>query len=408
VQAPLAEWYDFFVYAFLSVTIARVFFPTGSELSSVLLAVATFGVGFVMRPVGAAVLGAYADRVGRKAALTATIGLMALGTALIALAPTYQAIGVWAPLLVVISRLLQGFSCGGELGGATAILIESAPAQRRGLYASLQLASQDAAFVLGSLVTLVVTTSITPARVEAGGWRWPFLVGVLIVPVGLYIRCRLVEPELFLKSRREVMASPLTEAVKRHARPMLAAVGVSALYVVAPYVLLLYMPTFAVRQLGLPATDALIAGTITGCVSMGLCPIVAVVSDRVGRKPLLLAAALLMAMLTYPAFELLVAYPSTWTVIGVQLATGVLLVMYSGPALALLGELFPTHVRSTAVALAYSLAVAALAGFAQAIVTWLIAATGNGAAPAFYVTGAAVISLAALWNVRDRFREPLR
>ena len=402
------EWYDFFVYAFLSVTIARVFFPTGSKLSSVLLAVATFGVGFVMRPVGAAVLGAYADRVGRKAALTATIGLMALGTALIALAPTYQAIGVWAPLLVVISRLLQGFSCGGELGGATAILIESAPAQRRGLYASLQLASQNAAFVLGSLVTLVVTTSITPARVEAGGWRWPFLVGLLIVPVGLYIRWRLAEPELFLRSRREAMASPLAEAVRRHARPMLTAIGISALYVVAPYVLLLYMPTFAVRQLGLPATDALIAGTITGCVSMGLCPIVAVVSDRIGRKPLLLAAALLMAMLTYPAFELLVAYPSTWTVIGVQLATGVLLVMYSSPVLAVLGELFPTHVRSTAVALAYSLAVAALAGFAQAIVTWLIAATGNGAAPAFYVTGAAVISLAALWNVRDRFREPLR
>jgi MFS family permease len=197
------EWYDFLVYGFLSVTIGRLFFPTGSELTSLLLSVATFGVGFVMRPIGAVVLGIYSDRVGRKAALTLTIFIMALGTGLIALTPTYDSIGNWAPLLIAVSRLLQGFSSGGELGGATAILAENAPEGRRGLYASWQAASQAAGLLLGALITMLVSLSLTPTQLEAGGWRWPFAIGLLILPVGLYVRSKLDEPELFLKARKQ-------------------------------------------------------------------------------------------------------------------------------------------------------------------------------------------------------------
>jgi MHS family proline/betaine transporter-like MFS transporter len=377
------EWYDFLIYGFLSLTIARLFFPTGDELSSVLLAVATFGVGLVMRPVGGIVLGVYADLAGRKAALTLTILAMAVGTALIAMAPTYESVGSWAPLLVVLSRLLQGFSCGGELGGATAILVESAPARRRGLYASWQLASQLAAFVLCSCVTLVLALVTTPEQRDAGGWRWAFAVGLLIVPVGIYIRSGIDDPELFLKARRQGADSPLSEAMRDHTRPMITAFGLTALYVVAAYVLMLYMPTFAVRQLQLPFSDALMASTTTGIVCFAICPAIAAASDRIGRKPLLAGSAAAFAILSYPAFDLLVTSPSLSTLVAVQLVFGILMVTYSAPVIVALGELFPTRVRSTSVAFAYNLAVALIAGFAQVIVTWLIAATGKSAGAGF-------------------------
>jgi MHS family proline/betaine transporter-like MFS transporter len=410
LAAPIGntlEWYDFLIYGFFSLTIAKLFFPTGDELSSVLLALATFGVGLVMRPVGALALGLYADSAGRKAALTLTIFVMGLGTALIALAPTYQSIGSWAPLFIVISRLLQGFSCGGELGGATAILIENAPERRRGLYGSWQLASQFAAFVLGSCVSLALSLLMTPAQLEAGGWRWAFAIGVLIVPVGLYIRSTIDDPEVFLKLRRQGPVSPLSELVREHARSMLTAFGLTALYVVSAYILLLYMPTFAVRQLGLAFSDAVTAITVTGIVCFAICPAIAAASDRIGRKPLLLASALGFVVLTYPALGLLLARPGIWTLIAIQLTFGILMTTYSAPAIAALGELFPTRVRSTAVALPYNLAVALMAGLAQVIVTWLIATTGNPLAPAFYVIAAALVSLAALAIMVDRFRDPL-
>ncbi len=255
------DWYDFLIYGFLAVTLAKLFFPTESELASLLLSVATFGVGAVVRPIGALVLGIYSDRVGRKAALTLTIFLMGLGTGLIALAPTYASIGIWAPLLVVMSRLLQGFSCGGELGGATAILVENAPEGRRGLYASWQTASQAAGLLLGAMMTTLVSLSMTPAQFEAGGWRWPFAIGLIIVPVGFYIRSKLDEPEMFLKARKEAAVFSFTETVREQYRPLLIGTGVAVLYAACAYVLFIYMPTFAVRQLGLPFSQALIATT---------------------------------------------------------------------------------------------------------------------------------------------------
>lgn len=403
----ILEWYDFLVYGFLSLTIAKLFFPAGTELGSLLLALATFGAGLVMRPIGALVLGIYADRVGRKAALSATMFLMALGTGLIAFAPTYQDIGLLAPVIVVLSRLLQGFSCGGELGGATAILVESAPAGRRGLYASWQTASQFAAFLLAALVNLAVSLALSAAQIEAGGWRIAFLLGLLIAPVGLYIRSKLEEPELFLAVRRARPVSPPSEMWREHGRSVLGTIGIAVLYVAAPYTLLLYMPTFAVRQLHLPFSQALIASMMAGCVSLAFCPVIAAISDRFGRKPLLLAAALVLGVLTYPAFALMAAHPSIGVLAFVQTGFGLLTVIYSSPANSVFAELFPTRVRSTAVALAYNLTAALVGGSAQLLVVWLTVATGNPAAPAFYVIGAAMVSAVSVMALRDRFRDPL-
>jgi MHS family proline/betaine transporter-like MFS transporter len=401
------EWYDFLVYGLLALTIAKLFFPTGSELTSLLLSMATFGVGLVMRPVGAIVLGTYADRVGRNAALSLSILLMALGTGLIAVAPTYEAIGIWAALLIVLARLLQGFSCGGEPGGAIALLAESAPERRRGLYASWQAASQAGGFVLGAVVTLIVTSSMSPAQLEAGGWRLPFVFGLLIAPVGFYIRSKLDEPELFLKTYH--VGSPVaTDTLQREARPTLTALGISVLFLVSAYILFVYMPTFTVRQLQLPLSDALLATIVGGSVVFASTPVAAAISDRIGRKPMLQLAALAYLLLTFPAFALLTAQPSFALLTVVQAGFAVLMAMYGGPLVAVLAELFPTRLRATAVALVYNLTAAVIGGSAPVIVTWLVATTGDPRAPALYVTAAAVISGGALFWLRDRYMEPLR
>jgi MFS transporter, MHS family, proline/betaine transporter len=402
------DWYDFLIYGFLAATIAKLFFPTESELASLLLSVATFGVGAVVRPVGALVLGIYADRVGRKAALTLTIFLMALGTGLIAVAPTYASIGIWAPPLVVMSRLLQGFSCGGELGGATAILVENAPEGRRGLYASWQTASQAAGLLLGAMVTTLVSLSMTPAQFEAGGWRLPFAIGLIIVPVGFYIRSKLDEPELFLKARKDAAVFSFTETVRDQYRLLLTGMGVAVLYAACAYVLFIYMPTFAVRQLGLPFSQALIATTAAGCVVFVGSPILAGISDRHGRRPLLLVGALAFALLTYPAFVAISVQPSLAKLAAAQLVFGLAMAAYAGPAISVYAELFPTRLRSTAVSLVHNIPVAVVGGFAPLVVTWLIAATGNVLAPAFYVVAAAIVSTIAVLSLDDRFREPLR
>jgi MHS family proline/betaine transporter-like MFS transporter len=401
------EWYDFLIYGFLAVTIAKLFFPTEDELTSLLLSVGTFGAAAVVRPVAGVVLGIYADRVGRKAALTLTIFTMGLGTGLIVLAPNYASIGIWAPVLMVSARLLQGFACGGELGGATAILVENAPDHNRGLYASWQTASQAAGLLLGSVVTMLVSLSVTPAQLEAWGWRLPFAFGLLIVPVGFYVRSKLKEPDAYLEARTDAPVFSFMWMLWRERRSLVTAIGVAVLYLACAYVLFVYMPTFAVRQLRLPFSQALIATTFASAILFACSPIFAAISDRCGRKPLLATAASAFALLTYPAFVLMTTEPSLHKLAAVQSGFALGMAAYAGPAISVCAELFPTRLRSTGVSLGYSIAVVLVGGFAPLIVTWLIAATGSPIAPAFYVIGAAAVSGVALLGLRDRFREPL-
>jgi MHS family proline/betaine transporter-like MFS transporter len=320
-------------------------------------------------------------------------------------APTFEVAGVWGSVIIVVARLLQGFSCGGELGGGTAILAESAPDGRRGLYASWQSASQVAGFLLGSLTNLAVISSMDKSQLEAGGWRVPFLVGLLIVPVGFYIRARLDESPLFIRMRHTQGHCVMRP---QQARAAMVAAGLTVLYVAAPYVLFVYMPTFAVKQMRLAMPEALLAGVVAASVALALCPVFGAFSDRVGRRPIMLSASVALAALAYPAFELLTRAPGLLTLAAVQTAFGVLTVAYAAPANSSLTECFTTRVRSTSMALVYNIIAAVVGGFAQFIVIWLIAVTGNPSAPAFYVIGAAGIAAASTWILRDAYREALR
>ena len=290
------EWFDFTVYSFFAVIIAKLFFPTGNDFTSFMLTVATFGVGFFMRPVGAVVLGVYADRVGRKAALTLTIMLMAIGTAIIGLAPTYSQIGIGAPILIVIARLIQGFSAGGEVGGATAFLIEYSPDERRGYFASWQQASQGISFILGAAMGAIVTNGLSPEQIDAWGWRIPFLFGLLIGPVGMYIRSHLHEPPAFeaqkAKAAKESRLAPLSQVLRDHPREVLGGLGVTILWTVCTYTLVFYMPTYAKQQLGLPLGATFQSTALCGAIIFVLCPIMGTLSDRIGRKRMLGTVAL--------------------------------------------------------------------------------------------------------------------
>ncbi|PVY70916.1 MHS family proline/betaine transporter-like MFS transporter [Cupriavidus alkaliphilus] len=394
------EWFDFTVYSFFAVIIARLFFPTGNDLSSLLLAVATFGVGFFMRPVGGIVLGVYADRVGRKAALSLTILLMALGTTLIGIAPTYDQIGILAPLLIVVARLMQGFSAGGEMGGATAFLTEYAPARQRAYYSSWIQASIGVAVLLGAAVGTFVTSSLSEEALNSWGWRLPFLLGIVIGPVGYYIRHHLDETPAF-RDTAERADSPLKEIFQAYPRETAASFSMVILWTVCTYVLLFYMPTYAVKVLKVPQADGFVAGMAGGCAIMVFAPLVGLLADRIGRRVLLSGSALLILVLAWPMFAYINHVPGLASLLVFQLVFGVLIATYTGPILAAFSELFPARVLSTGLSVAYNFAVTIFGGFASFIITWLIATTGSSMAPAIYVMIAAAISLVGTRFVRE-------
>ncbi|MFZ4286443.1 MFS transporter [Variovorax sp. HJSM1_2] len=397
------EWFDLVVYGFFAVTIAKLFFPTGDDTVSLLLTLGTFGVSFFMRPLGALVLGVYADKVGRKAALMFSIALMTIGTLMIAAMPTYEAIGLWAPAGIVLARMIQGFSAGGEFGSATAFLAEYAP-KRRGFYASWQGASQGMTTLLAAAFGAVLNNQLSPEQMQSWGWRIPFIFGLLIAPVAYYIRKHVDETPEFLAAKAEmrtraVHSAPLAETFANQKERLLLVIGAVVLGTVSSY-LILYMPTFAVKQLGLPASTAFTAIIATGVVQTVFNPIVGHLSDKWGRTGLMLTAAVLFGVLVYPVFHWLSANPSFYAMLAVQIFIGLMAVVYFGPLPALLTEMFPTQARTTGMSLGYNIAVTIFGGFAPFIIAWLISATGNVLAPSFYVMGAAVISIVALLRIR--------
>ncbi len=363
------EWYDFIVYGFLSSLIARLFFPSGDEYTSLLMALATFGVGFFMRPVGGVLLGLYADRRGRKAAMQLIILLMTLSIAMIAFAPTYAAIGVGAPLLIVIARMLQGFATGGEYASATAFLVESAPPH--------------------------------------------FLFGLLIGPVGLWIRRYMGETEAFLEAIREPgERQGLLGVLREYRRSVLVSMGLTVIGTVSFYVVLVNMPTFAHKQLGLPLDEVFMVQMAAVALMTLVIPLAGGLSDRVGRRPVLLVATLAFMLMVYPLFAWVAAAPSLGRLLLMQLLLCTAIGGFFGPAPTAVAEQFPVRVRSTGLAVAYNLAVMLFGGFAPFIVTWLTEVGGSPVAPAFYVLGAAFLGLLATLYLREgatpapRPREP--
>ena len=397
------EWYDFLVYGFFASVIGKLFFPADDEWVSLLFAVGSFGVSFITRPVGAIVLGMYADRKGRKAALTLSILLMIVGTLAIAVMPSYAQIGIVAPITILLARLVQGFAVGGEFGSATAFMVEHSK-RGRGYYASWQFASQGIATILAAGLGALLTATLFPSELESWGWRLPFFFGLLVGPVGFYIRRHLDETPEFVAEQKKTTVDPQASFKAQWAN-LLLAVGVVAQSTVSVYVLQLYMPTYAVKQLHLPAAQSFGVVVLNGGLQFLLSPLFGALSDRIGRIRIMLTTSVLMILLIYPMFALLRAHPTIGALLALQAVSGIFKAAYSGPMPALMSEIFPTRVRSTGLSLGYSLGVTLFGGFAPFIVTWLIHTTGDTLAPSYYVLTAAAVSGISLTIIALRHRK---
>ncbi|MBA4706791.1 MFS transporter [Aquitalea aquatica] len=381
------EWYDFIVYGFMTSIISKLFFPAdGNEFISLLMATATFGVGFFMRPVGGVLLGIYADRKGRKAAMQLIMAIMALVSLLIACAPPYAAIGVAAPLLIVLARLLQGFATGGEYASATAFLVEAAPADQRGLYGSWQLVGQMLAILGGAGMGALITHNLDQGQLESWGWRIPFLIGLLIAPVGWWVRRHMDETEAFLEASQPQATAPgLGGQLQQNRRNILLTIGLTIPGTAGFYVLLVNMPGYVHRQFGLPLDQAFAIQMLAVAWMTVLIPFSGAWSDRIGRRPLLLWPYFIFLLMVYPGFAWLADAPSMGRLLVVQLLFCTLLGLAFGPAPTAVSELFPVRVRSTGVSIGYNLAVMIFGGFAPFIVTWLAGSTGSPIAPVYYL-----------------------
>lgn len=391
------EWFDILVYGYFAAYIAGAFFPTGDQATSLLLTLGTFSISFLARPVGALVLGAYADRVGRKASMLVSLVLMTGATLAIAVVPTYASIGVLAPAVVLVARLVQGFSAGGEFGSSTAFLVEHAP-HRRGFVGSWQLASQGFSTLLASLFGAALTAGMDPASLHDWGWRVPFAFGVLVGPVGFYIRRHLDEPAHV--ARAAGVASPTREVLSRQKGRVLLAIGCLAVSTAVNY-MLLYMPTYAVKTLHMPPTTGFVATLGAGVILTVLTPFSGMLSDRFGRTGLMLGSGGLILLALYPSFVLLNAHPTAPVIIAVVLGLATLKSIYFGPLPALMAELFPTETRATGLALSYSLGVTLFGGLGPVVMAWLGGVVGD-LAPAFWLSAIACLSLVALTLVRSR------
>ncbi len=404
VIGNVLEWYDFAVYAYLAGVIGKNFFPSDNETVQLLGAFLVFGLGFVARPLGGIVIGWIGDQKGRKVSLLLTIFLMAAGTVLIGLVPSYASIGLLGPALIVLARLMQGFSAGGEWGGSTAFIVEWAPTDRRGFFGSFQQSSVATGLLLGSGVAALTNTLLSAADVESWGWRIPFLLGGLILPVGIYMRSRIGETPVYQRSREDTGPADPTSAVVLVAR----AFGFTILWTVSYYIMLSYMPTFTQKYAHLGRAEALWSNTIGLLVLVVAVPLMGYISDRYGRKPLLLACCLSFIILPYPLFQLMLSGAGLGTIVAVQILFGLMIALFSGPGPAAIAEIFPTRVRSTSMSTGYSLAVAIFGGFAPYIATKLIEMTGSPISPTYYLIAAAIVSTAVIWSLRETAHEPLR
>ncbi|WP_454741686.1 tricarballylate/proton symporter TcuC [Cupriavidus necator] len=408
VSGNFLEMYDFMVYGFYAAAIARTFFPSGNEFASLMLSLATFGAGFLMRPLGAIVLGAYIDRHGRRTGLIMTLVLMALGTLLIACVPGYATIGVAAPLLVLAGRLLQGFSAGVELGGVSVYLSEIAKPGRKGFYVAWQSGSQQVAVIFAGLLGVILHATLAPAQMDEWGWRIPFLIGCLIVPFLFLIRRSLEETEAFKTRKHRPEIGEIYRSMLENWRIIVAGCMMVVMTTVSFYMITAYTPTFGKSVLKLDDIDNLVVTMCVGLSNFIWLPLMGALSDRVGRKPLLVFFTVATLLTAYPAVSWLVAAPSFSRLLMVELWLSFLYGSYNGAMVVALTEIMPPAVRTAGFSLAYSLATALFGGFTPAISTYLIHATGNKAAPGLWLMFAAMCGLVATLVIfRARRAEPV-
>jgi MFS family permease len=404
VVGNVLEWYDFAVYAFVAGIIAKNFFPQSDDVTALLSSFLAYGLGFVARPLGGIVIGRLGDTRGRKAALMLTIFMMAAGTVMIGILPTHATVGLVAPLLLVVARLMQGFSAGGEWGGSTAFIVEWAPRGRRGWFGSFQQTSVVAGLLLGSGVAALLNTLLSQEQMNDWGWRVPFLLGGILGPVGLYMRRTMKETPVYEAASQEHPARTTESGFGLAAR----AFGFTIVWTVCFYVLLNYMPTYTQKYLKLSASAALWANTVGLLVLLVCIPLMGRISDWWGRKPLLLACCLAFIVLPFPVFNYMLSGIGFAELVVVQILFAVLISMFSGPGPAAIAEIFPTRSRSTWMTSGYALAVAIFGGFAPFISVWLIDRFQSPIAHVWYLVAAAVVSLLVILSLRETAHTDLR
>ena len=392
------EMYDFMVFGYFAAAIGAAFFPTGDAASALLKSLATFGAGFLMRPLGALVLGAFTDRHGRRAGLLLTLALMSVGIVTLTVTPSYATIGVLAPILVLGGRLIQGFSAGAELGNVSVYLAEIAPPGRTGFYVSWQSASQQVAVVVAALVGVALAGVLGPAQLAAWGWRVPLALGCLLVPLLFVLRRHLRESDAFVQRPPPADLAAIARQLWQARAIVLAGLGLVLMTTVSFYMITAYTPTFG-KLLHLPEQANLWVTAGVGASNLLWLPTMGALSDRIGRKPILIACTLLMLLTAYPAMAWLTAAPSVARLIAVELWLSALYASYNSAMVVYLTEIVPAAVRASGFSLAYSLATA-VGGFTPFVVTWLIGVTGNRAIPGVWLSVAALLSLWAIFATR--------
>ncbi|WP_175980554.1 MFS transporter [Burkholderia sp. BCC1630] len=388
------EWFDFAAYGFFAVTLSKLFFPAHDETVSLLMTFGTFGLSYVFRPLGALLLGRYADRRGRKAALLMALGLTTVGTLICAVIPTYSQIGITAPIGLMTARILISFSTGGEFGSGTALMIEQ-KSKRKAFLASWQFSSQGMSTVLASCAGLALSTQLSPEQIESWGWRAPFIFGLLVAPVGLYIR-KHIDDTLPDAAHSAPGNEPVRDLLVHSKGRILLAAGIMAVSTAASYLMILYMPTYAVKQLHLPASTGFAATVVTGAILMIFTPLMGHLADRYGRSRMMVVSAVVTLLTIYPCFAWLLSNPSFSVLMAIMVLAGALKAIYFGPLAAVLSSLFPTHMRSTGLGFSYNIGVMVFGGFTPWLVTAMIGATHDPLSPAFYLMACAILSLTCI------------
>lgn len=389
------EQFDFFLFGFYATYIAHTFFPASSEFASLMMTFAVFGAGFLMRPIGAIVLGAYIDKVGRRKGLIVTLTIMATGTFLIVLIPSYQTIGLWAPLLVLIGRLLQGFSAGAELGGVSVYLAEIATPGRKGFYTSWQSGSQQVAIMVAAAMGFALNAVLEQSAISDWRWRIPFLFGCLIVPFIFVLRRKLEETQEFTARRHHLAMRQVFATLLANWQVVIAGMMMVAMTTTAFYLITVYAPTFGKKVLMLSASDSLLVTLLVAISNFFWLPVGGALSDRFGRRPVLIAMTLLALATAWPALTMLANAPSFLMMLSVLLWLSFIYGMYNGAMIPALTEIMPAEVRVAGFSLAYSLATAVFGGFTPVISTALIEYTGDKASPGYWMSFAAVCGLLA-------------
>jgi metabolite-proton symporter len=394
------EMYDFMVYGYYATAIAKAFFPTGNEFSSLMLSLATFGAGFLMRPLGAIVLGAYVDRHGRRKGLILTLALMSFGTLSIACLPGYNRIGLFAPVLILLGRLVQGFSAGVELGGVSVYLAEIATPGHRGFYCAWQSGSQQVAVIFAAVLGVIVSLSLSAKQTADWGWRIPLLAGCAIIPFLFVIRRSLAETDEFLARLHRPSVRQILTTLGNNWRIVGLGMMLSTMTTVTFYMITAYTPTFGQTALHLASIDNLTVTMCIGATNLFWLPVMGAVSDRLGRRPLLIVFSILSLVTAYPALLWLVSSPSFARLLVTELWLSFLFGGYNGAMVPFLAEIMPADVRASGFAIAFSLATAVFGGFTPAICTWLIHETGNRAVPGLWLAFAAALGLVAVYFSR--------